>query len=121
MREKLKAILSLCKAYDFPKTGSDNVIFLHTNAFRTAFLKRACAKNSGVCACLEHIPTPAGLEWIIGKEQRVVISGEMFSMDADYEKVVGEAIAKKECCFIILTNNINEIPESIRSKMRVMK
>ena len=107
--------------FDFSEISNENVIFIHTNAFRTDSFMSAAAKNTGFCSCLVHTPTPASLKWIIGKEGKIAISGEVFSWDPDYETVIDDAIVNKKACFIILTNDIECVPKNIRDKMRVMQ
>lgn len=107
--------------FDFPTFDNENIIFVHTNAFRTDSFMSAAAKDTSFCSCLVHTPTPAGLKWIIGKEQRIAIPGEMFTWDPDYEKVVGDAIENGDACFVILTNDPESIPQSIRNKARLMQ
>jgi hypothetical protein len=45
----------------------------------------------------------------------------MFTWDPDYEKVVGDAIENGDACFVILTNDPESIPQSIRNKARLMQ
>ena len=110
---------------DFPQIDRENLIFIHTNAFRTASFVDSLVDPFGGLTETHRMTkahlTPAHLLETIQNSENIVIRSDIFSWSQDFEKIVVDAIANKKVCFVILTNDLESIPQSIRSKMRVMQ
>ena len=109
---------------DFPQLDRESLIFVHTNAFRTASFVNSLVDPFGSLTethqMTKNYLTPTHLLDTIQKSENIVIRSDIFSWSPDFEKIVVDAIANKKVCFVILTNDLESIPQSIRSKMRVM-
>lgn len=113
------------KKLDFPKLDCENLIFVHTNALRTASLIEALANVCGGLVQTNEMTkkylTPEYLSDLIKRETYIVVKSEIFSWSPDFERIIANAMATGETYFAILTNDIESVPQSIRDKMRVMK
>ena len=110
---------------DFCELETENLIFLHTNALRTASFVKTLV---GVCGALtqvnqmkkEHL-TPAYLADIMKRERHIVVKSDVFAWSDEFETLISGAIAADENNIYILTNDVECVPQSIREKMRVIQ
>ena len=110
---------------DFQKFDNENMIFIHSNVFRTHSFVNALVKSYGgltmtIKMTKTHL-TPAALLDIIRKNENILIKSEVFSWSPDFEKIIGDAIVNNEARFVILTNTLENIPQGLREKMRVIQ
>ena len=112
---------------DFQKFESENLIFIHTNALRTASFINALVKSYRRLHMMNKMTekelTPEFLAQSVALDEKDsnVVSGEIFSYSPEFEKIITHAIEGQKSYFIILTNNIQDIPQSLREKMRVIQ
>lgn len=110
---------------DFCGLVKENLIFLHTDALRTASFVKTLV---GVCDCLTQVNqmkkeflTPDYLAGIMKRERHIVIKSDVFAWSSDFETLIGDSISADENNFYILTDDLESIPQSLRDKMRVMQ
>ena len=124
----VESVLEFSFLDNFPKHIDENVIILHSNPYRTYKLMRSCKASCGTMQMMYRIDdsflTP---EFFIKslsqaeKGQYIAISSEMFSLSDKFETLMLNAIKQGKVKFIILTNNLEAIPCSIREKMNVLQ
>ena len=106
----------------------ENVLLLHTNIFRTTELVRASQPSSGIRYNLNQMTakhlTPQELQRNIDVAQEgsyLFVTSDVFTYAAEMETIIVNAMAAGRIFFMILTNNLNKVPQSIREKMRVIQ
>ncbi len=106
----------------------ENVIILHTNCFRTAALAKACRSSCDRIWCMHTMPieelTPELLSNNINRSQKgeyILLKSNIFSLSDEFEKIIIDAIAKEKVFFAICTNKLENIPQTIREKMRIIQ
>ncbi len=126
---KVKDALRLTSAM-IPDYSKENIIILHTDGFRTAAILDACL-TPGKNLCDMMTVTPEYLDpSFLSKEinnlflaTHFVLSSDIFARSAEFEKIIADAINedKANANFIIITNNIEMVPQSLRDIMRTVK
>lgn len=106
---------------DFPDFESENLIFLHKNAMRTASFVDSVARSTGVNNTVGQHFSPEVLRWIIAQGKNIVVDGGIFAVSPEYEQIVCEAIARKLACFVVVTRDVDAVPQSLRDQMRVVE
>lgn len=111
---------------DVQEYSEENIIILHANCFRTAALANAYKaparwnmhelsdKQLTVELLQENIKRSKQGEYIL-------LKSNIFSLSDMFESVIIDAIEEKKVFFIICTNGLEKIPQSIREKMRVIQ
>ena len=106
----------------------ENVLILHTNIFRTMELVRACEPDSGIRYNLNKMTaqqlTPKELLRNIDIAQEgtyLFVTSDVFTYAAEMETIIANAMEAGKIYFMILTNNLDKVPHSIRDKMRVIQ
>ena len=106
--------------------SKENVIILHTNCFRTVALANAY-KASSRWNMHELTPKELTAELLqenirrANKGDYFLLKDNVFSLSNEFETIIANAILEKKVFFIICTNNLEKIPQSIREKMRVIQ
>ena len=113
---------------NFPEHIDENVIILHNNPYRTYKLMRSCKASCGIKQLMYSIDdsflTPEFFTKSLfeaKKGQYIAISSEIFSLSDKFETLMLDAIKQDKVKFIILTNDLETIPCSIREKMNVIQ
>ena len=110
---------------DFPQLTRENLIFIHTNAFRTASFVDSLVDPFGGLTETHRMTkahlTPSHLLDTIQNSENIVIRSDVFFWSPDFEKIIVDAIVNNKVCFVILTNDLESIPQSLRDKMRVLQ
>ena len=106
----------------------ENVLLLHTNIFRTTELVRACAPSSGIRHNLNQMSakhlTPQELQRNIDIAQNgsyLFLTSDVFTYANEMEAIIADAMAAGNVYFMILTNSLEKVPQSICNKMRVIQ
>ena len=106
----------------------ENIIILHKNCFRTNSIVYACRPKSGreyhFHKTPDEVMTPEYLLKIIecaDSGTYILLKSNVFSLSDKFESIILDAISKEKVFFVICTNRLENIPVSIREKMRVME
>lgn len=110
---------------DFPKLEKENLIFVHTNAFRTASFVNTLMEHYKRGGNMNKVTaenlTPAFLLKHLEENDIIILTSDVFSYAPEFEGIIADAIEREATRFAILTNDIESIPQALREKMRVIQ
>lgn len=113
---------------NFPEHTDENIIILHTDPYRTYNLinscKSSCGRRQNMYGMNEIYCTPGFFRESLLRAQKgqyIALRGDVFDISDEFETLILEAISLGEVFFIILTNDLSKIPQSIHEKMRVIQ
>jgi hypothetical protein len=111
---------------DIQEYSEENVIILHKNCFRTVALANAY-KAPARWNMHKLAPKDLTVELLKDNIRRandgdyVLLKDNIFEISDEAEPIIVNTILEKKVFFIICTNNLEKIPQSIREKMRVIQ
>ena len=110
---------------DFPKFEKESLIFVHTNAFKTASFISALMsiykRGSNMNRMTAEDLTPAYMLEAMEENDIIVLTSDVLSYAPEFEGIIASAIEREATRFAILTNDIESIPQALREKMRVIQ
>lgn len=106
---------------DFPRYEQENLIFLHTDAMRTASFVNSIARADGVRNTVGQHIAPDAFSWVVALGGNIVVDGDIFAVSPEYEKLIAETMARKTAYFIIVTRDLDTVPQIFRDQMRVIQ
>lgn len=113
---------------NFPEYTDENIIILHSNPYRTSKIVNACKPSSGVRYNLYSASkaglTPERIKEDVSQAQKgtyFVLNSDMFDFSDAFEPLILDAITQNKVYFVILTNDLGKIPQSLQETMRIIQ